>query len=495
MSKRTVSVQFINKIIVSFLLVALVMALSFIGMTWLLSNKFFEESTQQLNAGIANHLIDEKFQNNSPFLENGEVNKALFGDLMHDMMAVNRAIEVYLLDIEGNVLYSVVLDHSDAEKAPTQIATGPLDDFIASDGEKYICAQDPKNPEEDKIFSAAKYNVDGREGYVYVLLASSRFDEVSEQLAGSYFIQFGALGTLGILLFGGIIGVLAIWLLSKNLREIIATVQKFKEGDLKARIDKPGGQDLSLLAETFNEMADTLLKNIDELKSLESLRRELIANVSHDLRTPLAITQGYVETLQLKSDSLSVEERDKYLTIIEKSIQKLSKLINQLFEYSKLEAKQIEPQKEAFSIKELAFDIQSKYEQLASKKNISIELNAESNLPSVYADIALVERVIQNLIDNAIKFTPEGGRIVLNLNSDNQNVKIAVEDNGIGIDSENLTHIFERTHQVESAKEHNKGAGLGLAIVKKIMDLHETTINVQSTPNQGTVFQFSLPVV
>ena len=183
------------------------------------------------------------------------------------------------------------------------------------------------------------------------------------------------------------------------------------------------------------------------------------------------------------------------LGIIHKNITKLSGLIDQLFEYSKLEARQIEPRKEAFAISDLAYDVFEKYQQLASEKSLSIQLDIEEKLPLVFADISLVERVIQNLMDNALKFTPEGGSVTIAMGSNEKEVHVAIKDTGVGIASDELTQIFERYKQVStSTKSKREGAGLGLAIAKKIMEIHDSTIKVISRPQEGTTFQFYLPV-
>ena len=191
-----------------------------------------------------------------------------------------------------------------------------------------------------------------------------------------------------------------------------------------------------------------------------------------------------------------MEERDHYVAVIAKSVDKLSGLIDQLFEYSKLEARQIEPQKEAFSIADLAYDVFEKYESLARKRRIDLKLDIEERLPLVFADISLVERVIQNLMDNALKFTPEGGEVRLKMHSDQKQVFVSIQDTGIGIPEHELSQIFERYKKASNtARSSKEGAGLGLAIAKKIMEIHDSTIRVLSQPNQGTTFQFFLPSV
>ncbi|WNJ17527.1 HAMP domain-containing sensor histidine kinase [Pontibacter sp. G13] len=492
MSNRAVSTRLISKIMISFLLLLVLVGICQVGITYYLTSNYFEETTQKLNAQVAQHLIEEKFQDKSPFLEDGAVNKPLFGDIMHDMMAVNRGIEVYLVDQAGMILYSVVLDHSDSEAPATQIDLAPVKEFIQQEGSRYVLGDDPRNPEEHKIFSAAPFEVDGKEGYIYIILASQRFEQVTSSLFGSYFLKVGSAAGLATLIFAGLLGIWVIWLLTGNLREIINTVKRFREGDMEARIPDANQNDLAALAVSFNEMADTIVENIEALKSVESLRRELIANVSHDLRTPLAIMQGYVETLQMKRDSITAQDRDKYLDIVQNSTEKLSKLVQQLFEYSKLEARQIEPHKEPFPISDLAHDVHESYQQLAQAKEIDIQLEIEEGLPWVFADVSLVERVIQNLMDNALKFTPAHGTVVIQLTSDTQRVHVAIKDTGPGIPEADQAHIFERFKRAEP-KVQQGGAGLGLAIAKKIMEIHDSTIQVVSMPDHGTTFEFQLP--
>jgi signal transduction histidine kinase len=273
-------------------------------------------------------------------------------------------------------------------------------------------------------------------------------------------------------------------------------VNRFKEGDYSARIEGYLKGNLGVLTTTFNEMADTIVHNMDKAKSMDKLRQELIANVSHDLRSPLAIMQGYIETLAIKGNNIPENEKDRYLSIILDSSKKLSHLVGQLFEYSKLEANQVEPHKEQFPISELVSDILMKYELLAKDKKIELRMESPENLPAVFADIALVERVIQNLLDNSLKFTPANGRITITLKDKMTGIEIRVSDTGSGISLKDQPYIFERYKQLPGKEAADyEGMGLGLAIVKKIMDLHHAVINIKSAPGTGTAFWFQLPTL
>ncbi len=491
-SQKTLTPRLVKKLWLVFVFLILLMGISYIVITGYFANKYYQETTQNLNAELANHVIEEKFQNASPFLEDGTVNKALFGDLMHDMMAVNRGIEVYLLNKNGEILYSVVLDHGD--NAPQQsVSLSPIKSFIQNDGNSFVLGDDPRNPGEQKIFSAAQFNIDGREGYIYIVLEGKEFQLVSSNLLGQYFAKLGIRAVLLTTFFTALLGLLSIWFLTKNLRLITGTIRRFQEGDLEARIENPEKSDIEVFAKSFNTMADTIVGNMDKMKSVDLLRRELIANVSHDLRTPLAVLKGYIETLQMKRDSLSENDKQEYLKITHGNVNKLSKLIDQLFEYSKLEAEQVTPIKEPFSITELSHDLIAKFKVLADQKKIDLHLENPEENSMVFADVSLVERALQNLIENALKYTQPNGKVTLSIKRKDKNVEINITDTGNGIPMNEQPFIFDRYKQVVGKDAKKQGYGLGLAIVKKIMDLHDTTITVLSKPREGSSFIFNLP--
>jgi len=238
-----------------------------------------------------------------------------------------------------------------------------------------------------------------------------------------------------------------------------------------------------------------LLSNIQknaqrkQLETISKVRKEMIANVSHDLRTPIMVMTGYAETLLMKLGSTKEADQERYLNIILDSARRLSDLIKQLFEYSKLEAQQITPVKAPFQLEKLIRDTFAQYQIIAKNKEIEINIDCAENIPTVYADVSLIERVIQNLMDNAIKFTPQDGIISICLYNNNDKVQVKISDTGKGIPDEKQHAIFERYEK----SENSNGAGLGLTIVKKILDMHGSKIQIDSKVNAGTSFSFSLP--
>ena len=219
----------------------------------------------------------------------------------------------------------------------------------------------------------------------------------------------------------------------------------------------------------------------------------MIANVSHDLRNPLAIINGYVETLQIRDEKLTPDEKRSYYKIILNSVDKLTKLVTDLFDLSKLESGQMQVKKEKLKIQELLVDSSLKYELLAQSKDISISSSICANLPVVEADLYLIDRVIQNLLDNAVKYTPDHGHIELEACSAPGGVKIRVKNSGEGIPKEDLESIFDRYYKVDKDMKGIEGSGLGLAIVRKILEIHGSKIHISSDSESYTEFEFVLP--
>ena len=239
------------------------------------------------------------------------------------------------------------------------------------------------------------------------------------------------------------------------------------------------------------KISQELEASYDKLSSVDKLRKEMIANISHDLRTPLTNLSGYIETLFIRRHDISMSERERFLTIAQKESHRLKKLIEDLFELSKLESNQTELHTEPFPIAELLQDIVAKYEVLCVQNNITITTNFSANLPWVVADIKLIDRALQNLFDNAIRYNQANGRIDLVLQKNDNQLVIKISNTGETIPPSVLAQIFDRYFK-NSAIEGS--TGLGLAIVKKIVDLHGSDIYVES--HEGiTTFTFSLPYV
>jgi signal transduction histidine kinase len=280
-------------------------------------------------------------------------------------------------------------------------------------------------------------------------------------------------------------------------------MEVFKRSDFSEQVNypltaaetAPPRDEIDRLSVTFKEMAGRIRQQVQRLQQTDALRRELVANVSHDLRTPLTSLQGYLETLLLKEGQLSAQEQRSYLEIATRQSERLGKLVGELFELAKLDAQVTALNVEPFALAELVQDVAQRFQLAAQQQGVELRVEHPPQLPFVHADIGLIERVLANFIENALRYTPTGGRITLTLTPGVDTVKLGITDTGCGIPPEDLPHIFERFYRVEKTRqEHNGGAGLGLAIAKRILDLHGSTIAVHSVSNHGTVFSFELGI-
>jgi signal transduction histidine kinase len=475
------------KITAVFTVLLIVLGIVFVVIAAHFSKSYYTDANQKLYGDIAGNIAKVT----KPF-KDGKPDTAVTHDIIHSTMVANPSVEVYLLDPQGVIVDYVV---PDTTVHMNKVNIDKVKHWLESKEAKRPLGDNPKQPNEPSIFSVAPVYEKGKlSGYVYAVLASAKQKEILESLNDQYYLKLGSYSFFTALLVALIVGVAIFYLMTKSISKVTATVKRFKEGDYLARVKDHDKGDLGTLSTTFNEMADVIVDNFDKITATDKYRQELIANISHDLRTPLSIIQGYIETLMIKMDALTEADRKKYLSIMHDKTKKLSVLVNQLFEYAKLEANLVKPEKEPFMLNELVSDILMAYKFKAEQKSIQLSLNAPQKLPAVFADIALTERVFQNLLDNAFKFTKEGGRINIKLMETKTHIKIEILDTGIGIAPEDITHIFERYKQLDKESIAKKGMGIGLAIVKKILELHQTKIDVSSKVGEGSVFWFDLPI-
>lgn len=459
---------------------------------------YYEEITQRLNASIAMYVTGEM-----QLIENGAVDEEALALLAQRAMIINPTVEIYLLDREGGIL-----DHA---MPPESIQTDrvelePVLALMSGDAEMPLHGTDPRNLDRHKVFSAHPVmNGEQLEGYLYAVLGGQKFDELADSARSSYVqkLSLGALTAIAIAAF--LVGLLVFGLLTRRLTRLTGEVQSFTESGFDPDVIQPQAanslqeankDEIGQLRVAFSRMSGKIREQVESLEETDRLRRELISNVSHDLRTPLASMHGYVETLLLKNDRLSGEERLRYLEITRKHSLHLRRLIGDLFELSKLEAAGVEPSLEWFSLAELLHDVNQEFELESAEKGIAIDVDAAHEACMVHADIGLIQRVLENLIRNALKFTPPGGSVSISLDCQPDRVAVAVADTGCGIAEKDLDHIFDRFyHCPRSNDSPDDSTGLGLAIVKRILDLHGSRITVTSKTDRGTRFEFDIPAL
>jgi two-component system phosphate regulon sensor histidine kinase PhoR len=234
-------------------------------------------------------------------------------------------------------------------------------------------------------------------------------------------------------------------------------------------------------------------KEIDELKKLEAFRKEFIADVSHELKTPIFAAQGFVHTL-LDGAVKDRAVRGKFLKKAAKSLDGLDALVQDLLTLSHIETGQIKMHFETFDLYELTEEVIEQVEDKAEKRDVKLQIEGHLQKVMVYADRQRISQVMTNLLTNAIKHSFEEGKVKVSFEEKKKSVSVSVKDNGEGIPPEHISRIFERFYRVDKSRSREKGGtGLGLAIVKHILENHGTKAEVESIPGKGSVFSFKLP--
>jgi len=304
------------------------------------------------------------------------------------------------------------------------------------------------------------------------------------------------LATVLLLFAGGIAVVLGSFFTStliERIKRLESAAKSIESGNLSARAEIPGNDEIASLAKSFNQMAQKIQTADQKQRELESLRRDLVAWAGHDLRTPLSSIRLLVEAL---SDGV-VDDPDliqNYLSQTKKHVDILSLLIDDLFQISQLDAGGIPLNLEPASLADLISDTLESFSGLASQKGVNLSGSASAGVDPINIDVLWLGRAINNLVSNAIRHTPTNGSVTVCAKSVGDNILVAVTDTGEGINPQDLPHVFERFYRGEKSRNRSGGgAGLGLAIAKGIVEAHQGKIFVKSTPGQETVFTFTLP--
>jgi signal transduction histidine kinase len=453
------------------------------------STQYSQAVIQRLSVDLAQHIADS-----NTLLDKNGLNASSVEQLFSQLMAVNPSVEVYLLDKQGNII-------GDAA-APGRIKRSKIDlsplQALWSRADMPIYGDDPRSLDKRKVFSAAPLKINGAvEGYLYVILLGEDYAALTGDAQLNSAVRM-ALWTSGLMvLFCLLAGWFAFRWVTRPIRQLTRQIGVLDSGGISAvqayaalPLAAPGRDEVSQLQSAFSRMARRITEQWQALSQQDRQRREFIANISHDLRTPLTSLHGYLETLSLKSAALTEAERLRYLDTALAQSRKVGRLAQELFELARLEYGVVKPQKEPFSLGELVQDIFQKFGLAAEARDQRLLADIQPGIPLVNADLAMIERVLTNLLDNALRHTPNSGEITVRLWRQAQQVMVQVSDSGPGIPQELRADLFERPSVLYSARRH--AGGLGLMIVKRILQLHDSNIVLLDVPHGGASFRFSL---
>lgn len=332
--------------------------------------------------------------------------------------------------------------------------------------------------------------IEGQSGSYIVYIIDNKGNV--EELRGELFrIIIDAIGV------GVIIAVGLSLLLSKTLvtpiQELTVAAEAVAGGQFSHKVENDSNDEIGVLTRTFNDMAVKLEDTLDDLKKSERNRREFVANVSHELRTPITSIRSYTETLEEDPD-MDPETRARFLQVIVNESDRMTNIVQDLLTLSRFDAGSIEFSFEEFSFEKSVRDVYAATRMDAMRHHHEFSLEFKPPIPQIRGDSARIEQVLINMVSNAIKYTPDGGKIVMTAGAKGKNVWCTVKDNGIGIPKEEAERVFDRFYRVDKARSRESGGtGLGLSIAREIARRHGGDITVKSSINHGASFTLTLP--
>lgn len=485
---------FYQRLALSLVVVFIVVVAMFFWTTNYFQQQTQMEAEQKLHMSLAEHLARD-----NPLLSEGVYDYNGLSNLFHTLMVLGPSFEFYYLDPQGKILtYSA----QSGKVIRDTVGLEPILSMLQGSPSLPIVGDDPRHSNVQKIFSAAPvYKNDILQGYLYIIIGSERFDSILSGLKQSQSMREFALFALASSVFLLVALLVLFKYFTRPLKKLSDDMDNIRAAEFHQ--DRTPIQLQEWRRESHNEVQrlgcafNDMLKHIDsqfgQLQQIDQQRRLLLADLSHDLRTPLANLQGYIETLALNSDSLSESDRNRFVDISLKNAKNLKRLIDQIFELAYLEGGQVTLNQEAFPLGELLHDVAAKFNLKAQDKEIELRVVPNQFDYHVFADIGKLERVLTNLLENAIRHTPKNGRIDLNVTLHNDKLRIDIKDTGVGISDTEIAFIFDARYQATNTQKDNSvHAGLGLAISKKLMNLIDSDLNVKSELGKGTCFSFEL---
>lgn len=449
------------------------------------------EATQRQSLGWAQEILaryESHFATAGP-----QQNIASRQEFLEELGHASPAADYYLVDGSGKILASSVPSENLIRTTTDMTAVQSL---IKYPQRLPVTIEDPAHPEVKRVFSAAQVEMpDGSSSYLILLLRGQDAGSF-HSVRGSYVFRESTMliAVVSIFAFGA--AVLILLIIVRPIRTLSAAMELFRrDGTIawssgKKKAYKPEGAELDRLSWHFNDMASQIAELLHRLRADDRKMREMFANISHDLRTPLAIIQGCLETMQAKGGTLTETQLNQLTSTAVAQASYLGRLIEAVFELAKLQNPNYQLRCEAFSIPEAVQDIAMKFSVKAARRGIAIRIVGENRHIYVMADVLLIERALDNLIDNALRHAAGADEIVIKFAERTFDVEIMVSDNGPGMPEAVLNRMVGGVASYPGASD--KGFGLGLSIVMRILELHGSDFELVTEGNKGTVFRFFL---
>ena len=432
------------------------------------------------------------------------LNRGEIETMFEKMLLLDPRSAIYVLDRSGRVRAGYSKERSIGGKS--SVSLDPVMRLLAVPIGETVFGDDPEFNGARSLFAAAPLlsAADGQStlGYVYVLMRPPDKD-VKQTLISSYANRSAIAVAIGGALAGTLLIFAVLLLITRPLRRLTDAADAVSAAtpDGAIHLDtlphdayESRNDEIGRLARAFRAMVTRLREQTQRVKQMDATRREWVANVSHDLRTPLTSLVGHLETVQLRGDRLSDADRARFLDVAMKNAQHLDRLSSSLFDLARLDSDDLPLDKSPAHLGELLDDLVTRFVPVADERGISIKVEYATGLPLVAVDAALVERAVVNLIDNALRYTPSGGEITLRADTQANGVVLTVADTGVGIAPDALAHVFERFFQGSGHREGGGHAGLGLALVYRVAELHGGSVAATNREAGGAEFTMRFAV-
>lgn len=483
------------KLALTLILLLFVTSIIYSAISYSLTRQKIIGDLQRENADLAMNLAAEISQTVA-----GAIDHQYTQQLFYLMKIVNPDVELYLLDNDGNITDSSVEDSS--KLMLQSVKLDPLMQFIQGNHNYPLFADDPRSVTEAVTFSVASLAAGKKSlGYLYVTLRGEDHETYTSGRPTDLISKIGLYALLGSLLVSLLAGLYIFKRITLRLKILSNLIEDFQNSGYKKSqsyshvANDHGNDEISSLGHSYDAMATRIADQFELLQAQDKNRRSFIANISHDLRTPLTATQGYLEMLQQKYSALDDTQRQRYVDVSLKHSKRLQSLISDLFELAKLDDQAQQPGNEVFSLNDIVSDVIQGYQPQANEKDIDLAYLTGNTRLLVKGDLAMMDRAVSNLLGNALQYTQNGGRISVTVNASSENqVNFIIEDNGPGIDPAQIENIFKRFYRADNEHNESSNAGLGLAITQRIVDLHGGSLKAENTGN-GTRLSFSLDQV
>ena len=482
-----------GRLVVAELVFGTLAALGFIAVLEFSHGQYHRDQTQRQSLALAEEFLRTERELFGPDLGHA----AHVHEALKRLGAHNPAVDIYWLSPTGQILGASARAE---DLATTSVDLRPLDRLLSGQAELPVLGVDPLEPSRPKVFSVAGVGDPASpSGYLYVIL---RGDEAALVLGARRSTAFGQSVALavGVMILAFASTLLILLVILRPFRKMSRAVEAFRRSDfthwtpLGSAPVSSATTEIDGLSAHLDDMAAHISHLLGQLKDDERKMREMFTNISHDLRTPLTVIRGNLETLQMKGERIGAEERQVILRAALAQMRALGALVNRVFDLAKLQSPTFQLRRERTSLTELLQDVTLKFAIPAQARGLELTTDGLHDHAFVEIDVALLERVLDNLIGNAIEHAEGADRICVALRDRGDRYRVEVHDNGQGLAPAQVEALL-RTSEADDGipRLRDPGKGLGLLITRRILALHGQTLVLESGSGRGTTFAFDLP--